>query len=66
MKVKDGNKQNINPKTAPKKIFTKTKSVSLKDNNPSLENDYDFPNSLTPELDELMQKGKKRFFGGCG
>lgn len=28
--------------------------------------DFEVPNSLNEELDELLDKDVKRFFGGCG
>lgn len=30
------------------------------------ENNFGFSASLNEELDELLKKDKKRFFGGCG
>lgn len=66
MKVKDGKKKNIELKLDSKKDLTKSTSLRLEDVNLSLNEEFDYPTSLNEELEELLKKDKKRFFGGCG
>jgi hypothetical protein len=60
------NKQKVEKKLSSKQDISKSKSSSLEELNLSLENELEFPTSLNQELEELLKKDKKRFFGGCG
>lgn len=42
------------------------KSLLPKSENNEEEIDYNIPTSLNEDLDELLDKDVKRFFGGCG
>ncbi|HUH74037.1 MAG TPA: hypothetical protein VLZ75_06470 [Chitinophagales bacterium] len=64
--MKDGKKKNVDAPTSSKKKLAKDESLPIKETSISLENDLEFPTSLNPELEELLEKDKKRFFGGCG
>jgi hypothetical protein len=59
-------KQKVEKKLSSKQDISKSKSSSLEELNLSLENELEFPTSLNQELEELLKKDKKRFFGGCG
>lgn len=59
-------KQKVEKELTSKKDLSKLKSLSLEESNLSLENELEFPTSLNQELEELLKKDKKRFFGGCG
>lgn len=59
-------KQKVEKELTSKKDLSKPKSLSLEESNLSLENELEFPTSLNQELEELLKKDKKRFFGGCG
>jgi hypothetical protein len=59
-------KQKVEKDLTSKKDLSKPKSLSLEESNLSLENELEFPTSLNQELEELLKKDKKRFFGGCG
>jgi hypothetical protein len=60
------NKQKVEKKLSSKQDISKSKSLPLEELNLSLENELEFPTSLNQELEELLKKDKKRFFGGCG
>jgi hypothetical protein len=60
------NKQKVEKKLSSKQDISKSKSLPLEELNLSLENELQFPTSLNQELEELLKKDKKRFFGGCG
>jgi hypothetical protein len=59
-------KQKVEKKLSSKQDISKSKSLPLEELNLSLENELQFPTSLNQELEELLKKDKKRFFGGCG
>jgi hypothetical protein len=59
-------KQKAEKEVSSKQDLSKSKSLPLEELNLSLENELQFPTSLNQELEELLKKDKKRFFGGCG
>jgi hypothetical protein len=59
-------KQKVEKELSSKQDLSKSKSLPLEELNLSLENELEFPTSLNQELEELLKKDKKRFFGGCG
>jgi hypothetical protein len=59
-------KQKVEKEVSSKQDISKSKSLPLEQLNHSLENELEFPTSLNQELEELLKKDKKRFFGGCG
>lgn len=62
---KDGKKEQ-EKQLSKSEILLKQKTQREVSHNEDAENEHGFSTSLNEELDELLKKDKKRFFGGCG
>lgn len=69
--MKDGENKKLKKKESLKDQTEQQQQQDAKSLLPKSENneekiDYNIPTSLNEDLDELLDKDVKRFFGGCG
>jgi hypothetical protein len=60
------NKKAVLQTSQSSKLPTQKEQIAKESSEEANEAPASFPNSLNEELDELLKKNPRRFFGGCG